>query len=429
MNRIIKGIQHGLQGTIFVSSDKSLTHRALLFASLASGESIIENPLLAGDTLSTIHCLQQLGIHIDVTPAKIHVIGNTWQKPLQPLNFGNTGTGIRLMSGILAGLPFDTIIDASEQMKRRPMKRVLDPLLQMGAMIQSEESHLPWHIFPSTLHGIQYNMTVASAQVKSAILLAGLFAKTPTTIIEHASTRDHTERMMQALGIEIIRNQQTITLIPNTLPKAFKMDIPGDFSSASFWIASALLIPNSNLYIQNVNINPTRTGFLDVLLAMGAIIEINNVHSIYNEQVGDIRIKSSELHGITVAGDTVVRMIDEFPIFAIVATQALGETIVQDAQELRVKETDRIATICTELRKMGITIQEKKDGFVLSGKQKLHPANMQSHNDHRLAMSLAVASLLASGTSTIEDASCVSDSYPKFWDTFNFITINEKIIK
>lgn len=417
MNWVIKNLQHGLQGTIFVSSDKSLTHRALLLASLASGESIIENPLLAGDTWSTIHCLQQLGIHMDVTPTSIHIIGNTWKKSIQPLDFGNTGTGIRLMSGILAGLSFDTIIDASEQMKKRPMKRVLEPLTQMGAIIQSEESHLPWHIFPSSLHGIEYNMTVASAQVKSAILLAGLFAKNPTTIIEHASTRDHTERMLQSLGIDIARNQQRITLTPNNMPHAFKMDIPGDFSSAAFWIASALLIPNSNLYIQNVNLNSTRTGFLDVLLSMGANIEINNVHSIYNEQRGNIHIKSSELHGVTVSGDTVVRMIDEFPIFAIVATQALGETIVQNAQELRVKETDRIATICTELRKMGITIQEKQDGFVLVGKQQLQPANLQSHNDHRLAMSLTVASLLAMGTSTIENTSCVNDSYPEFWNT------------
>jgi 3-phosphoshikimate 1-carboxyvinyltransferase len=336
-------------------------------------------------------------------------------EPKDVLNCVRSGTTMRLLAGILAGQPFCSVLTGNEQLRQRPMGRIVEPLRQMGATVLGRDDGRlpPLTILGGNLHGIDYSLPVASAQVKSAILLAGLYADGPTVIHEPGPARDHTERMLAAMGANI---QYPISNIKLQSSKLSSLDIvvPGDISSAAYFIAAACLVPGSEIIIEGIGVNPTRTGFLDALRGMGANILVENQWESGGEPVADVVMQAGGPKGIEVRGDQVPRMIDEFPILAVVATQAQGTTVVRDAAELRVKETDRIANIAVELRKLGAHIEERPDGFVVEGPTPLFGSQVNSHGDHRLAMSLAIAGLVADGKTTIEGAECVADSFPGF---------------
>lgn len=404
-----------LSGTVSVPGDKSISHRAALFGGLLSrGISHIRGWLPAGDTLATLNAVQALGIwveRLDMTTLRLQ--GRPVSPPTGPLNLVNAGTGIRLLAGIAVGLPFPIVLDGSEQLRRRPMRRIIEPLRQMGAQISGVDDHAPLAIHPAPLHGIHYRLPVASAQVKSAILLAGLFAEGQTTVIEPGPARDHTEIMLQAMGASVQRTDNAVTIQPGAL-SPLDLTVPGDASSAAFPLVAAAILPGSAVTVTHVNMNPTRTGLFDVLAAMGADITINQTGTEAGEPVGDVTVRHSALSGTQIAGTDVVRMIDEFPALMVAATQAHGVTEVRDAAELRVKETDRIAVMAVELRKMGATIDERPDGFRIVGPQKLSAATVDGHDDHRIAMSLAIASLCADKPGIVTDAHCTADSFPGF---------------
>lgn len=410
-------IQSGqpLQGVTTVSGDKSISHRILMLGGLAKGTSHVKGWLPAGDTTATLNAMRALGVEIiqhDTSTLTIH--GGNLQQPEAPLDFVNAGTGIRLMAGLMAGMPFETILDGSYQLRRRPMKRVTEPLRQMGAKISDTDGKCPLHIQPSPLKGIRFEQPIASAQVKSCLLLAGLFADSPTTIIEPAPGRDHTERMFQAMGVPVTIQDNEITVQPFQSLQAIDLSVPADFSSAAFLLVGAALVKDSEVTLTGINTNDRRTGLLDVLSRMGVNIILDRERLEGGEPVADLIIVAQDLGGTSVQGAEVVRMIDEFPILMVAATQAEGETLVQEAAELRVKETDRIAVMAGELRKMGATITEHPDGFSVRGKQTLQGAEVDSHDDHRIGMSLAIAGLLADGETRILDAGCIHDSFPAF---------------
>ncbi len=406
-----------------VAGDKSLSHRAVLLGAIADGISQVRGFLPAGDTEATLACVQALGVRVERHDAQtLTIYGGTLHAPTQPLNFVNAGTGIRLAAGLLAGQPFASVLDGSAQLRRRPMKRVIEPLRLMGANISGVDDKAPLTIQPAPLKGITYEMSVASAQVKSALLLAGLYADGATTVIEPADARDHTERMLRAMGANVVSEGGRITLTPTGMPlKPLDMTVPSDFSSAAFLIVASSIVPSSNVTLTGVNLNPTRTGLLDALKAMGADITVTETGLEGGEPVGDIRIKPAALRGIEISGALVVRMIDEFPIFMIAALCAEGETLVRDAQELRVKETDRIAVMAAELRKLGAQVEEREDGFRIVGKQTLKGAVVDGHDDHRVAMSMAVAGMVAEGETVVEDADCANDSFPRFAETLQLL--------
>ncbi len=411
-----------LLGSTTIPGDKSLSHRAVMLGSIAAGSSHIRNWLAAGDTEATLGAMTDLGARIERQDAHTMLIhGGELREADQALNLKNAGTGIRLLAGIMAGQPFPSILDGSEQLRRRPMKRITSPLQSMGAQIDSTNGCCPLRIQRSALSGVTYRLPVASAQVKSAVLLAALFADGPTTVIQPGPTRDHTERMLRSMGVRIDfadEDPHRMTLHPPEKLEPLDMTIPGDFSSAAFLLVAGLISPDSDLTVTGVNLNPTRTGLLDVLEAMNADIH-TTVRSIEGgEPIGDIRVRTSELKSIEIAGETVVRMIDEFPIFMVAALRATGETIVRDARELRVKETDRIAVMAGELRKMGAEIEEREDGFRILGAQQLTGADVDGQDDHRIAMSMTIAGTVASGETLVSDAACVADSFPGFAGTF-----------
>ena len=336
------------------------------------------------------------------------------QEPPEPLDLKNAGTGIRLLAGLLAGQPFPSVLDGSVQLRRRPMKRITAPLQSMGAAIESTDGCCPLTIAPAQLQGITYDMPIASAQVKSAILLAGLNADSPTTVLQPGPARDHTERMLRSMGARLDENGNELTIHPCAELSPLDIQVPGDVSSAAFLLVAGLLAPGSQLTIRGVNLNPTRTGLLDVLGEMGADTRLANVGEQAGEPIGDILVRHSALKGIQIGGETVVRMIDEFPILMVAALQAEGETIVRDARELRVKETDRIAVMAGELRKLGAVIEEREDGFRIVGPQVLSGGQVDGHDDHRIAMSLTVAGLSSAEGAIVTDAACADDSFPGF---------------
>ncbi len=331
---------------------------------------------------------------------------------------------MRLLAGLLAGQEFDSILGGDEQLLRRPMNRVALPLKEMGAKITTTNGHGPLTIQGAMLTGQQHTLPIASAQVKSALLLAGLYAQGQTRIVSPGPSRDHTERMLTAMGVNLETDKLSVSIQPAACLSPFSIKIPGDFSSAAFIMAAGLLVNDGEVLIRNVGINSTRTGLLDVLKEMGASITLENERLEGNEPAADLLVKSSPLKGVRVAGDTVVRMIDEFPLLAVLASQAEGITTVSDAGELRVKETDRILTITTELKKMGARIESLPDGFTIEGPTRLHGANLDSHGDHRLAMSLAVAGLVADGETKIQAAECISDSFPGFIERMQSLGAN-----
>ena len=410
-----------LRGAVSVPGDKSISHRAVMLAAIAQGQSQIRGWLAAGDTEATLGAMQDLGAQVTRQDAhSLQIDGGALQQPQQALNLKNAGTGVRLLAGLLAGQDFPSVLDGSAQLRRRPMQRITAPLQMMGADIESRDGACPLRIAPAALQGIDYEMPVASAQVKSAILLAGLNADSPTTVVQPGPARDHTERMLRSMGVDI-RDQdeagKAITLFPNGALQPLDITVPGDFSSAAFLLVAGLLAPGSDLTISGVNLNPTRTGLLDALDAMGADLQLGNLSEQAGEPIGDIQVQTSQLQGIDIGGDTVVRMIDEFPILMVAATQAEGETIVRDARELRVKETDRIAVMAAELRKLGAVIEEREDGFRIHGPQSLTGGLVDGHDDHRIAMSLTVAGMLAAEGAVVTDAACAGDSFPGFAET------------
>lgn len=419
-----------LRGTIHVPADKSISHRAAILGALADGETRVKNFLPSATTRATLNCLRALGVGIepvDATTLVVHGRGlHSLRESSDVLFCAGSGTTMRLLAGVCAGQDFLSILDGTPALKRRPMARVAEPLRAMGARVLARAGGLPpLALRGGSLHGIDYTLPVASAQVKSAILLAGLFADSTTTVREPSPSRDHTERMLKACGVELkIRNSKfEIATSPVTefrIPNS-EFRIPNDFSSAAFFIVAALLVPQSEIYIEGVGVNPTRTGLLDALARMGARVKLENTREQSGEPVADLVVGAGELQSTTVSGEQVPRMIDEFTIFAMAATQARGETIVRDAQELRVKESDRLATLAQELRKMGAQIEERADGFVIAGPTPLRGARVDAHNDHRLAMSLAVAGLVARGETRIDGWECVADSFPNFGATLEQI--------
>jgi 3-phosphoshikimate 1-carboxyvinyltransferase len=412
-----------LRGTLRVPADKSITHRALMLAPLLNGKTRIENFLDSETTRATLNCMRAMGADIqEIDAHTLRVNGRglrSLQEPRDILYCLGSGTTIRLLAGICAGQHFLSVLDGTPALKRRPMGRIVEPLKQMGATILARDNdRFPPLVFRGgALRGIEYALPVASAQVKSAILFAGLFADSPTTVHEPAPSRDHTERMLRALGVDVSRlTENSARVVPpqRLETRDWSLGIPADFSSAAFFIVAALLVKNSELCLENVGLNPGRIGLFDALTRMGATFKIENQRAENDEPVGDIIVSSGELRASDVGGSDVPRMIDEFPIFAVAATQAVGETRVRDAQELRIKESDRVATVAQELRKMGAQLEEQEDGFVIAGPTKLRGARVNSHNDHRLAMSLAVAGVIAEGETIIEGWECVADSFPNF---------------
>ena len=428
MNRVIEKANF-LKGEITPPPDKSISHRAVIFASLAKGESRIKNFLWAKDPISSLNAMKSLGVKIEVNDIKeIIVQGEGLQSLKEPedvIDCGNSGTTIRLLSGILAGQPFLSILSGDESLRQRPMKRIIEPLRQMGVEIcsRAENRFPPIVIRGGNLKGISYEMPIASAQVKSAILLAGLLAKGDTTVKEPHKSRDHTEKMLKSMGVELYITNNTIKISqPSQELKAFDIAIPNDFSSAAFFIGGACLVPDSEVIIKNVCLNETRTGFLEVLRSMGAKIEIFNLKEQAGEPVGDILVKkSSGLKGVTVQGEIIPRLIDEFPILCIIATQAEGLTVIRDAKDLRAKESDRIKAMVTELSKMEVPIKELEDGVEIKGPCKLKGTEVYSYKDHRIAMALSIAGLISEGKTTIIDADCVDISFPEFYDLLEIL--------
>ena len=411
-----------MSGRVRIPGDKSISHRALMLGSLADSDSHISGFLPSGDCLATLACLRGLGIEIerhDDTTLTVHGRGlHGLAAPSAALNCDRSGTTMRLLTGILAGQSFDSTLTGASQLMRRPMRRITEPLRQMGADVDDVDGCAPLTVHGHPLHGYDHTLAVASAQVKSALLLAGLYADGPTIIRQCGPARDHTELMLAAMGTGIGVDGLDVTLEPvSTSLVPLDLHVPGDFSSASFMLVAGLLTPGSELAIERVGINTTRTGLLDVLREMGARVDVQNEGKSGGEPVADLIVRTSALRGMTVSGDTVVRMIDEFPIFAVAATQAQGQTVVRDARELRVKETDRIATVAQELEKMGADVAARPDGFVVYGPTPLHGAAVDSHGDHRLGMALAIAGLVARGQTTVRNADCIADSFPGFEET------------
>ena len=406
-------------GQIKVPGDKSISHRAVMLGSLANGVTEISGFLKGADCLSTIDCFRKMGIDIDINGENVTVHGNGLRglkKPDEMLYPGNSGTTTRLLCGILAGQNFDTSITGDASIQKRPMGRVVKPLSMMGAKIENE--YCPLYITGTKLHGIDYKMPVASAQVKTAIILAGLYADGETVIHEIEKSRDHTELMLSAMGADLTVDNLDITVKPTNDLTAVNVDVPGDISSAAFFLVLGAIMPNSQITVINVGINPTRTGIIDVLKDMGADITLENVHTSAGETVADITVRSSSLKGTTVGGDIIPRLIDELPIIAVAAVFADGQTVIKDAQELKVKETNRIRAVVDEFNKCGIDITETDDGMIINGGKSIHGADFKTYGDHRMAMSLTVLAQLADGESTLDDSDCACVSYPTFFDDF-----------
>ncbi len=435
-SRIIRPAGRPFNGEITVPGDKSISHRAVMFGAIAKGTTRIRNFLMGADCLSTIDCFRRLGVQIDVEAAPgqvtVHGRGLRGLKGQQEtaasivLDTGNSGTTTRLVSGILAGQDFPSLLSGDASLNTRPMKRIMEPLSQMGARIRSVKGNgcAPLAIEPGQLHGIHYTTKVASAQVKSAILLAGLYADSPTSVTEPALSRNHTELMLKGFGADvssIINEDGTATASIRPCRELFAQDIvvPGDISSAAYFIAAALLVPGSSLLIKNVGINPTRAGFLSVCRKMGGNITLLNERQEGGEPSADLLVKHSSLHSVTIEGSLIPTLIDELPMAAVLAAFADGTTVIRDAAELKVKESDRIATVTANLRAMGCDVTPTDDGMIIRGGKSLHGAVLDSYLDHRVAMSFAVAGLAASGETRIRDANCVDISFPGFYDYFN----------
>ncbi|PKO21781.1 MAG: 3-phosphoshikimate 1-carboxyvinyltransferase [Chloroflexi bacterium HGW-Chloroflexi-1] len=430
-----------LRGSVTVPGDKSISHRALLLAALAEGDTLVRGWLPAEDCQATLRCVRGLSVSVDLIepvsdragghgqetgPSQellIHGVGMAGlREPTDVLDCGGSGTTMRLLAGILAGQPFTSVMTGNDALRRRPMARIAEPLRRMGATILGRDGGrlAPLTIQGGGLHGIDYPLPVASAQVKSAILLAGLFADGETIVHEPGPARDHTERMLRAFGVPVQVDGPTIRLaggqrlrVPLDADGRAVIDVPADISSAAFPLVAGAIVPGSEVGLRQVGVNPTRTGLLDLLAEMGCPLDVRQPSAL-DEPVADIAVRHSALRGVSVGGNVIVRAIDEFPIFAVAATQAEGVTTIRDAGELRVKESDRIAAVAAELTRMGAQIEERPDGLVIHGPTRLTGTIVDSHRDHRLAMALAVAGLVAQGQTTVRDALVIDDSFPGF---------------
>ena len=413
--------KHGpLRGELAVPGDKSISHRSVMFGALSEGITEAENFLTGADCLSTISCFRQMGISVEQNGTSVIVHGKGLHGLTRPsgiIDAGNSGTTVRLLSGILAGQPFDSMITGDASIQKRPMKRVMTPLSQMGASITSvhENGCAPLQIKGSPLHGIHYLSPVASAQVKSCVLLAGLYADAPTSVTEPAISRNHSELMLRYFGADIQCEGTTSTVLPDPRLVGQKVNVPGDISSAAYFIAAALLVPGSEVLLKNVGINPTRDGMLRVVRAMGGDVTLVNENTDGAEPCADLLIRSSSLHATTIEGELIPTLIDELPVIAVLAAFAEGTTVIKDAAELKVKESDRIAVMTENLKRMGAGVEPTDDGMVIHGGRPLHGATINPYLDHRIAMSFAVAALAADGETKIQDADCVKISYPGFY--------------
>lgn len=410
-----------LTGKIDVPGDKSISHRSVMFGAIAEGKTTVSNFLLGEDCFSTISCFRALGVNIETEdPNKIVIHGKGFEGLVEPheiIDVGNSGTTIRLMMGILAGRPFFSVLKGDQSIGKRPMTRVTRPLSQMGAVIDGREKgeFTPLSVRGGNLKGIEYTLPVASAQVKSSILFAGLQAEGRTTIYEPAKTRDHTERMIRHFGGEVTSDGLSVTVHGGKSLQGTEVHVPGDISSAAFFLVAGAIIPESQITLKNVGLNPTRTGIIEVMKAMGADLTIINERSDTFEPSGDLLIRSSSLKGIVIEGDIIPKLIDEIPIIALLATQAEGMTVIRDAQELKVKETNRIDTVVGELRKLGAKIDATDDGMIIHGKSSLTGGVVNSHGDHRIGMMLAIAALLSKENVFLENPEAISISYPEFF--------------
>jgi 3-phosphoshikimate 1-carboxyvinyltransferase len=426
MKQVVKA-PHALDGRISPPGDKSISHRAVILHGIAHGDSMVSNFARSADCLATVACMGSLGVEIESSKGGGLVVRGVGDRGLKEaedvLCAENSGTTMRLMAGLLAAQPFLSIITGDQSLRSRPMDRVIQPLRLMGAQIwgRSSDSRAPLVIKGGNLHGIRYTLPVASAQLKSALLLAALYAHADTVLKEPVASRDHTERMLKAMGAKIEVEGDTITLFPGRL-KAIDITIPGDISSAAFWLVAGVIHNSADIRLSNVGVNPTRSGIIEVLNAMGADIAVKNERMVSGEPVADLRVQSGQLSGMEIGGKLIPRVIDEIPLIALAASVARGKTVIRDAGELRVKESDRISNTAKELLKLGADVQELPDGMVIQGKKKLLGAACESHGDHRLAMMLGIAGLVAEGETEIDNAEAVNISYPRFWQDLKLLS-------
>jgi 3-phosphoshikimate 1-carboxyvinyltransferase len=415
-----------LEAAFPVPGDKSMSHRAAMIAGLADGVSTIRNFLPSEDCLNTLGAMTACGVEVEVLdqmpgfgPTTMRIQGRRMKldAPSRAIDCGNSGTGMRLLAGLFAGQPFGTELFGDESLSGRPMGRIIVPLGEMGARIDclgQKPGCAPLRIHGSRLHPIRYEMPVASAQVKSAVLLAGMFCEGVTTAVQPAATRDHTERMLESFGVKVSTDGNAISLAGGQIPQARDFRVPGDISSAAFWVVAAAALPGSHLVIKNVGLNPTRTAVLDVIERMGARITRTVLSTDDGEPIGDVEIRGAQLKGTELFHEEIPNLIDEIPVIAVAAAMAEGKTVIRNAKELRVKETDRITTVVEGLRAMGGRIEEFEDGMEITGGAPLHAATIESHGDHRIAMAFAIAGLFASGETVVRNTACVNTSYPGF---------------
>ena len=412
-------------GEITVAPDKSISHRGIMLGSIATGVTKIENFLMGEDCLSTIDCFRRLGVRIEQEKDVITVFGTgSLKQPDTPLYTGNSGTTTRLLCGLLAGYPIKTVLSGDASLNKRPMKRVIEPLSLMGADIRAKDGNFcPLEINgKERLQAVSYTLPVASAQLKSALILAGLHGDGTTLLTEKELSRNHTEVMLRYMGADIVTKDKEISINPVERLFPLELEVPGDISSAAFFVVGALVTKGSNLVIKNVGINPTRTGILTVLRQLGGNIQEENKRSVSGEEVCDLVVTSSQLHGVTVGGDLIPSLIDEIPILAVAACHAEGKTVIKDAGELRVKETDRITAICEMLKTAGVEYEEEEDGFSVVGTEDIKGGSYESFKDHRMAMSAAILSCLSDEEFIIKDRECVNISFPEFWELIEKVT-------
>ena len=429
ISKVLDYAKPSLKGTLRIPGDKSVSHRSIMFGAIAKGTTTVEGFLQSDDCLSTIDCFSKLGVAISVDGEKVEIKSEglaAWKEPSELLYTGNSGTTTRLLLGLLAGSHISTVLIGDESIQKRPMRRVTDPLKQMGAKYIGRENgqYTPIAVEGTKLRAINYEMPVASAQVKSAILLAALNAEGETVIKELETSRDHTEKMLQHFGATISVDDQTIRLQGGQTLTSTHVVVPGDISSAAFFLVAGAIVPNSNLTLQNVGLNPTRTGIIDALNEMGTSMRIELDELKSHEEMGTIVVKTSSLKGTVIGGDLIPRLIDEIPIIALLATQAHGKTVIKDAEELKVKETNRIDAVVNELKKLGANITATDDGMIIEGPTPLHGADLQTYGDHRIGMMAAIASLITSSPVTIDNAECISVSYPNFFEQLTSV-LNE----
>ena len=433
MNRTIQQ-QVRLEGTVSTAGDKSISHRAALLNSIADGTAHVSNFCVGDDRTSMLGCLRGLGVEItacsncDLCPDEdcFKVVGvglNGLQEPSDVLHAGNSGTTTRLVAGLLAGQSFLSVLTGDDSLRSRPMARIVEPLREMGAefMGRNGDSLLPLAVRGGNLKAVEYDLKVASAQVKSAILIAGLYAEGRTVVRSPGQSRDHTERMMRHMGADVDINGLTVSVQASNLT-ATNVRVPGDISSAAFWMVAGAAHPNASIRLSNVGINPSRTGVIEVLRSMGATLRMENVIEDESEPAADIIVESSDLRGVEIAGDIIPQVIDEIPVLALAAARAKGETVIRDAEELRVKESDRITATVTGLARLGVDVDETEDGMVIRGGNKLHGANVNSFGDHRIAMTMGIAGAIADGKTTVDGADAADVSYPTFWSTLESVS-------